>query len=152
MSRETITFRDLLRRAERAHTCDVRWAEFWPEVAAAIRRMAPRNSRARQRLIDRLLATLVSGEDSGLEPPGNGDWELGEEEEIAPFTPARSFGGQGSANNASTMPAVASHPRETTRVAVPALHHLGAANRCTLPVDTRGRCQSQNSQQTQRLT
>lgn len=68
------TLADLFRLARAAHLRGDRWRDFWPTVAADVAHMADGDPVKRRRLVDRLLCLLVSGEDSGLEPPDCDLW------------------------------------------------------------------------------
>jgi uncharacterized Ntn-hydrolase superfamily protein len=65
------TLADLINRAVAGHRRGERWSTFWPQVAKHVEVMADGDPEKRQRLAERLLAALASGELSGIEPPGS---------------------------------------------------------------------------------
>jgi hypothetical protein len=72
----TNAYRQLERAALRAHRRGERWASFWPTVAAHVQRAVPYDVGAYHRLVRRLLALLVSGDDSGMMAVGDAEpWD-----------------------------------------------------------------------------
>ncbi len=74
----TPTFRDLERKALAAHERGERWQVFWARVAHEVRRLAPYDRQRFRNIYNRLLHLLMTGDDAGREPPGNGlpPWDL----------------------------------------------------------------------------
>ena len=67
-----MTFRDLEQRAFQAHKVSMRWADFWPQVAEAVKAMQPYDRVKFGRLYQHLLPPLVTGDTAGQEPIGSG--------------------------------------------------------------------------------
>jgi hypothetical protein len=67
----------LERRALDAYRAGQTWAQFWAEHAGAIGRAEPYDARRYHRLVRRLLALIVAGNEDGAEPMGDGlqPWE-----------------------------------------------------------------------------
>jgi hypothetical protein len=150
-----MTFRELEQLAIDAHARGDRWSTFWPSVADDVRRMASYDRRAYHRLVDRLLSTLVSGEDSGIEPPGNGDWELGEDEGEGPLACPRPTMPLAAAVDPGALPTTdaraVARPR-TTRKEVYQVYRTGAAESYTRPFDTCRGCQPTSGNTSQHAT
>ncbi len=70
----TTTFHDLERRAIDAHRHGIGWKEFWIAHGDEVRRLAPYDRRRFRAIYNTLLCVVVSGDDSGREPPGTAPW------------------------------------------------------------------------------
>jgi len=73
------TIQTLERLALDAHRRGGSWTEFWQEHADATRQAEPYNAGRYHRLVNRLLAIVVSGDCDGQQPIGDDEampWEL----------------------------------------------------------------------------
>jgi hypothetical protein len=68
--------KQLERSAREAHRLNIYWPQFWQMRGEAIRAAEPFDRQRFRRLVSRLLALVVSGDDDGMEPLGDTPWEI----------------------------------------------------------------------------
>lgn len=60
---------EIVGMALHAHRDGVAWSTFWPQIAEDVSKLQARCYGSHRPLFDRLLALVVAGDESGVEPP-----------------------------------------------------------------------------------